>query len=68
MEPLEPLRRSLVLTAITGDEDLIDELLGEPTITNVYCGRHPTCYGAPPIPHDGFLADVLMRNKGFIRD
>ena len=65
---MEPLRRSLVLTAITGDENLIDDLLGEPTITNVYRGRHPTYYGAPHIPHDGFLADVLMRNKGFIRD
>ena len=65
---MEPLRRSLVLTAITGDENLIDDLLGEPTITNVYRGHHPTYYGAPHIPHDGFLADVLMRNKGFIRD
>jgi acyl-CoA reductase-like NAD-dependent aldehyde dehydrogenase len=64
----EPLRRSLVVTAITGDDNLIDDLLAEPTITNVYCGRHPTFYGAPHIPHDGFLADALMRNKGFIRD
>jgi hypothetical protein len=22
----------------------------------------------PQIPHDGYLADFLMRNKGFIRD
>jgi hypothetical protein len=56
------------LTAITGDDNLVDNLLAEPTITNVYCGSHPTCYTAPHIPHDGFLADVLMRNKGFIRD
>ncbi len=62
------LRRSLVLTAITGDDGLIDDLLAEPSITNVYRGSHPTYYGAPHIPHDGFLADVLMRNKGFIRD
>jgi hypothetical protein len=65
---VEPLRHSLVVTAITGDEDLIDELIAEPTVTNVYCGRHPTFYAAPEIPHDGFLADVLMRNKGFVRD
>jgi acyl-CoA reductase-like NAD-dependent aldehyde dehydrogenase len=65
---MEPLRRSLVVTAITGDEQLIDGLLAEPTVTNVYCGHHPTFYGAPEIPHDGFLADALMRNKGFIRD
>ncbi len=65
---MEPLRHSLVVTAITGDEQLIDDLLAEPTIANVYCGHHPTFYAAPEIPHDGFLADVLMRNKGFIRD
>ena len=63
-----PLRGSLVVTALTGDDELIDELLAEPTIGNVYCGHHPTYYSAPEIPHDGFLADVLMRNKGFIRD
>lgn len=63
---LEPLRHSLVVTAITGDEELIDDLLAEPTIGNVYHGRHPTFHTAPEIPHDGFLADHLMRNKGFI--
>jgi acyl-CoA reductase-like NAD-dependent aldehyde dehydrogenase len=65
---VEPLRHSLVVTAITGDEGLIDELLAEPTVANVYCGRHPTYYASPAIPHDGFLADALMRNKGFVRD
>ena len=64
---LGPLRQSLVINAITGDDTLIDSLLGEPTISNVYRGNHPTFYGAPEIPHDGFLADFLMRNKGFIR-
>jgi acyl-CoA reductase-like NAD-dependent aldehyde dehydrogenase len=64
----EPLRHSLVVTAITGDEQLTDDLLAEPTVTNVYCGHHPTFYAAPEIPHDGFLADALMRNKGFVRD
>ena len=65
---MEPLRNSLVVAAITGDEELIDDLLAEPTVTNVYSGNHPTYYSAPEIPHDGFLADILMRNKGFIRD
>ena len=65
---LEPLRHSLVITAITDDGDLIDDLLADPTIANVYGGRHPTHYTAPEIPHDGFLADFLMRNKGFIGD
>ncbi len=65
---IEPLRHSLVVNAITGDETLIDDLLAEPTVGNVYRGQYPTCYAAPDIPHDGFLADALMRNKGFIRD
>ena len=65
---LAPLRHSLVINAITSDEDLIDELVGEPTVSNVYSGHYPTYYAAPGIPHDGFLADFLMRNKGFIRD
>lgn len=66
---LQAVRNSLVLNAITGDADLIDDLLAEPTIANVYCGgRHPTYYTAPELPHDGFLADFLMRSKGFVRD
>ena len=65
---IAPLRHSLVINAITNDDDLIDALLAEPTIANVYRGDHPTYYGAPEIPHDGFLADFLMRNKGVIRD
>jgi len=63
-----PLRNSLVLNVITDDDDLIDDLVSEPTVTNVYSGRYPTYHAAPNIPHDGFLADFLMRNKGFIRD
>ncbi|HTX96776.1 MAG TPA: aldehyde dehydrogenase family protein [Mycobacterium sp.] len=63
---MKPLRDSLVVTAVTGEEELIDDLLAEPTISNVYRGLHPTWYTAPGIPHDGFLADALMRNKGFV--
>lgn len=63
---LEPLRRSLVVTAITEDEQLVSDLVDEPTIPNVYSGRFPSWFSAPHIPHDGFLADFLMRNKGFI--
>jgi acyl-CoA reductase-like NAD-dependent aldehyde dehydrogenase len=65
---IDPLRHSLVLNAITADEDLIDDLISEPTISNVYNGHHPTYRAAPDIPHDGFLADFLMRTKGFVRD
>lgn len=64
---LEPLRRSLVVSAITDDEQLIDDLVDDPTVANVYNGAYPTWHTSPDIPHDGFLADFLMRNKGFIR-
>lgn len=63
-----PLRRSLVFNAITDDGDLIDELIAEPTIANVYSGHVPTQHMAPQMPHDGYLAEILMRNKGLIRD
>lgn len=65
---LAALRHSLVISAITTDDDLVDDLLTDPTIANVYGGHHPTHYTAPEIPHDGYLADFLMRNKGLIRD
>ncbi len=65
-EGIAPLRNSLVLNAITTDDELVDDLMDEPTVTNVYRGRHPTHHTAPHIPHEGFLADFLMRNKGFI--
>lgn len=64
---LVPLRRSLVVNAITDDERLIDELLDEPSVPNVYSGPYPTWHSASHIPHDGFLAEFLMRTKGFIR-
>jgi hypothetical protein len=56
----------LVLNVITGVDELVDVLLTEPTVTNVYRGGHATHHSAPHIPHEGFLADFLMRNKGFI--
>ncbi|MDA2892767.1 aldehyde dehydrogenase family protein [Mycolicibacterium sp. BiH015] len=63
---LTPLRDSLALTAISSDGELIDRLVQDPTIVNVYRGGVPTHRAAPQIPHDGFLADFLMRNKGFV--
>ncbi|AGB20691.1 NAD-dependent aldehyde dehydrogenase [Mycobacterium sp. JS623] len=63
---IAPLRNSLVLGAITTDDELVGELISEPTITNVYRGVRATHHSAPHIPHEGFLADFLMRNKGFV--
>lgn len=66
-DSIAPLRHSLVITAMTEDQTLVDDLVAEPTIVNVYLGPHPTHLAAPHIPHEGFLADFLMRNMGFIR-
>jgi hypothetical protein len=63
-----PLKDTLVLTAVTHDERLLDELLAEPTISNLYIGDHLTYWIEPGIPHDGYLADFLMRTKAVIRD
>ena len=63
-----PLRDTLVLTAVTSDESLLDELLTEPTIRNLYVGDHPTHWMAPGVPHDGYLGEFLMRSKAVIRD
>ena len=62
-----PLRQSIVVNAMTDDDRLIDELVDDPTISNVYRGPYPTWHSSSQIPHDGFLADFLMRNKGFVR-
>lgn len=62
-----PLRGSLVLTVMTRDDELVDRLLDEPTISNVYHGDHPTYWLEPGVPHDGFLGEFLMRSKTVLR-
>jgi acyl-CoA reductase-like NAD-dependent aldehyde dehydrogenase len=64
---LEPLKETLVLTAITDDTRLVDALIAQPTIRNVYVGDHPTWWIEPGIPHDGYLASSLMEAKAVIR-
>lgn len=64
---IAPLRDTLVLTAVTTDANLIDELVAEPTIANVYIGNHPTPWMAPGLPHDGYLGEFLMRTKTVLR-
>ncbi|MBK6010920.1 aldehyde dehydrogenase family protein [Streptomyces sp. MBT53] len=63
-----PLKNTLVLNAMTHDIRLVDRLLDEPTISNLYVGSRPTYWMDPSVPHDGYLADFLMRNKGVIRN
>ncbi|SFM64801.1 Acyl-CoA reductase [Streptomyces sp. cf124] len=62
-----PLRNTLVLTVIGGDEQLVERLVDEPGIRNVHVGDHPTHRMAPGVPHDGHLAEFLMRSKAVFR-
>ncbi|GAA4614643.1 aldehyde dehydrogenase family protein [Actinoallomurus liliacearum] len=59
---------TLVLTAVTKDEKLLDVLLADPTIKNLYIGDHPTYWMTPGVPHDAYLGEFLMRTKAVIRD
>ena len=59
-----PLRDTLVLTVLTRDVELVGRLVDEPTIRNVYLGDRHTHWMASGVPHDGFLGDFLMWNKG----
>lgn len=61
-----PLRNSLVVVANTGDTEVVDELLNEPSIRNVYVGNHPTTFSAAGLPHDGYLGEFLMRTKASV--
>ncbi|GAA2331036.1 aldehyde dehydrogenase family protein [Streptomyces cuspidosporus] len=64
-----PLRDSLVLAAITRDEELVGRLVAEPSISNVFVGGgHPTHLKEHGLPHDGYLSDFLMRSKSVIRN
>lgn len=64
---IEPLKNTLVLTAITGDDDLVDRLVDDPSIRNVYLGDTPTYWMPQWVPHDAYLGEFLMRTKGVIR-
>ncbi|RJQ81231.1 aldehyde dehydrogenase family protein [Pseudonocardiaceae bacterium YIM PH 21723] len=65
---IAPLADTLVLTVATEDERLVNQLITAPGIGNVYLGQHPTYWTKPGLPHDGYLADFLMRTKSVIRD
>ncbi|MFJ2779656.1 MULTISPECIES: aldehyde dehydrogenase family protein [unclassified Kitasatospora] len=66
-DDIEPLRDTLVLTVVTGDEELVQALIDEPTISNVHVGSHATHWHRPGLPHDGYLGEFLMRSKTVVR-
>jgi acyl-CoA reductase-like NAD-dependent aldehyde dehydrogenase len=67
-EGLRPLRNTLALTVFTQDGELVENLIDEPTIGNVYVGSHLAGASVAEMPHDGYLSEFLMRSKSVIRD
>ena len=62
---ITPLKDSLVVS-VYGEEDdeLIDELLHEESVKNVYVNT-PTTYTDGLLPHEDYVGNFLMRNKAF---
>lgn len=57
---------SLVVSVHARGAELVDQVLALPAVANVYQSL-PTSWCHPDVPHDGFLADFLMRAKGAAR-
>jgi acyl-CoA reductase-like NAD-dependent aldehyde dehydrogenase len=64
---VEPFKDTLVLAVSTGDDALVDALVDEPSIRNVYVNDLWTLRTEPHLPHDGFVGEFLMRTKAVIR-
>lgn len=57
---------SLVASVHAGGAELVEQVLSLPAVANVYHSL-PTSWLHEDVPHDGFLADFLMRTKGTAR-
>lgn len=64
---LTPLQNTLNLVLIGDQEQLAEQALDDPSIRNVYLGAIRSYFSAPHMPHDGYLAEFLMKPKGFVR-
>lgn len=62
-----PLRDSLVLTLMSGDEGLMDACMAEPSIRNLYRGPHSTLWMRVDLPHEGNMGEFLMMARTVIR-
>jgi hypothetical protein len=60
----EVLSNSLVVTVLSRQQDMITKLARDASIANIYVGKIPTTWMDFRIPHDGYLADFLMCNRG----
>lgn len=63
---LTPLQNTLNLVLVGAQETLAEAALDDPSIRNVYQGAVRSYFSAPHMPHDGYLAEFLMKPKGFV--
>jgi acyl-CoA reductase-like NAD-dependent aldehyde dehydrogenase len=63
----ETIGRSLVVTAITEDEELIRRLVASPRVDRLNLGPVPTCRLAWDQPHEGNLFEHLYARRAFQR-
>jgi hypothetical protein len=54
---------TLVATALTSNQDFVDELLDCPTIDRLNLGEIPTCRVSWDQPHEGNLFEHLYRQR-----
>lgn len=64
---IETIGEALVVTAITDDRSLIDELLACPTIHRLNLGPMPTSVAQWDQPHEGNLFDLLYQRRAIQR-
>ncbi|RLM27279.1 hypothetical protein BIY29_03410 [Brenneria alni] len=58
------LAGSLVVTVFSGRRELLEPILEDASISNVYIGDIPTTWMSPLVPHDDYLSEFLMCNRG----
>jgi hypothetical protein len=62
-EGVEAVTKSLSVTLLTSDQDVVSAVIAEPSIPNVTVGDPTQGTDTGHLPHDGYLADFLMRTK-----
>ncbi|MQL47694.1 hypothetical protein GEA64_06750 [Photorhabdus khanii] len=56
-DSLQMLSDSLVVTVFSRKREILDPILSDTTISNVYAGNISTTWMAPLVPHDGYLSE-----------
>ncbi|GKW44191.1 aldehyde dehydrogenase family protein [Pectobacterium parvum] len=64
-DDLNSLAPALVVTVASSNKLLIDAVANVPSVKNFYIGQVPTVWMHPDVPHDGYLAEFLMKTRGY---